>query len=43
VLGPAQIAALGVAAAIAVVVLFRAWHRRRSASSGAPDSETDRA
>jgi hypothetical protein len=43
VLGPAQIAVLGVLAAIAVVVLLRVWHRRRSASSRAPDSKTDSA
>jgi hypothetical protein len=43
VLGPAQIAALGVVAAIAIVVLLRAWHRRRSASSRLADSKTDSA
>jgi hypothetical protein len=33
VLGPAQVATLGVLAAVGVVVLFRARHRRGSASS----------
>ena len=36
VLGPAQLAALGVLAAIIVVALLAAWHRRASARSRGP-------
>jgi hypothetical protein len=38
VLGPAQVATLGVVAAIVVVALFRAVRRRRLPSCGAPDN-----
>jgi hypothetical protein len=41
VLGPAQIATLSVLAAVVVVILFRALHRRRSASSREPDPKTE--
>jgi hypothetical protein len=41
VLGPAQVAALGVLAAIVGVALFRALHRRGSAGSRPADNETN--
>jgi hypothetical protein len=41
VVGPAQVAALGVGAAIVVVALFRTLRRSGSPSSRAPDSKTD--
>jgi hypothetical protein len=41
VLGPAQLATLGVLAAIVVIALFCAWHRRGSVGSGPPDSKSD--
>jgi hypothetical protein len=43
VLGPSQVTALCVLATIVVIALFRARHRRRSARSRQPESQTDMA